>query len=150
MQARAFGIPVRSYSHEVVTLWYRAPDVLMGSTHYDVSIDLWSVGCIFAEMLLMEPLFPGKTVEHELSLIFGLLGAPSEPQWSGVSTLPGYTAAAAAAAAAPPPPPGALAAKIPHIEAAGVDLLGRLLAPRPADRLAAAEALQHEFLAPPQ
>lgn len=46
--ARAFGIPVRSFSHEVVTLWYRAPDVLLGSTKYSTSIDMWSIGCIFA------------------------------------------------------------------------------------------------------
>ena len=46
--ARAFGIPVRNYSHEVVTLWYRAPDVLLGSTRYTTSIDVWSAGCIFA------------------------------------------------------------------------------------------------------
>lgn len=49
--ARAYGIPVRSYSHEVVTLWYRAPDVLMGSRQYSTSIDLWSAGCIFAGKL---------------------------------------------------------------------------------------------------
>jgi len=48
--ARAFGIPVRSYTHEVVTLWYRAPDVLMGSRRYSTPVDIWSVGCIFAEM----------------------------------------------------------------------------------------------------
>eukprot|EP00978_Attheya_sp_CCMP212_P014079 scaffold35698_cov63-Attheya_sp.AAC.22 len=48
--ARAFGIPVRSYTHEVVTLWYRAPDVLMGSRRYSTPVDVWSVGCIFAEM----------------------------------------------------------------------------------------------------
>jgi serine/threonine protein kinase len=48
--ARAFGIPVRSYSHEVVTLWYRAPDVLLGSRNYSTSIDIWSIGCILAEM----------------------------------------------------------------------------------------------------
>lgn len=46
--ARAFGIPVRSYTHEVVTLWYRAPDVLMGSKKYSTPVDVWSVGCIFA------------------------------------------------------------------------------------------------------
>eukprot|EP00050_Salpingoeca_kvevrii_P017291 m.63750 g.63750 ORF g.63750 m.63750 type:complete len:251 (+) comp7477_c0_seq1:52-804(+) len=46
--ARAFGIPVKSYSHEVVTLWYRAPDVLMGSNNYSTSIDIWSAGCVFA------------------------------------------------------------------------------------------------------
>jgi len=48
--ARAFGIPVRSYTHEVVTLWYRAPDVLMGSRKYSTPVDLWSVGCVFGEM----------------------------------------------------------------------------------------------------
>jgi cyclin-dependent kinase len=46
--ARAFGIPVRSYTHEVVTLWYRAPDVLMGSRKYSTPVDIWSIGCIFA------------------------------------------------------------------------------------------------------
>ncbi len=46
--ARPAGIPVRSYSHEVVTLWYRAPDVLLGSNNYDTSIDIWSAGCILA------------------------------------------------------------------------------------------------------
>jgi len=46
--ARAFGIPVRSYTHEVVTLWYRAPDVLLGSKKYSTPVDIWSVGCIFA------------------------------------------------------------------------------------------------------
>jgi hypothetical protein len=48
--ARAFGIPVRSYTHEVVTLWYRAPDVLMGSRKYSTPVDIWSIGCIFAGM----------------------------------------------------------------------------------------------------
>jgi len=57
--ARAFGIPVRSYSHEVVTLWYRAPDVLMGSRQYSTSIDLWSAGCIMA----------GKFIEDECYLL---------------------------------------------------------------------------------
>lgn len=58
--ARSFGVPVRSYTHEVVTLWYRAPDVLMGSTKYSTPVDVWSVGCIAAEMLNSRPLFPGK------------------------------------------------------------------------------------------
>jgi cyclin-dependent kinase len=48
--ARAVGIPVRGYSHEVVTLWYRAPDVLLGSKSYFSTIDMWSIGCIMAEM----------------------------------------------------------------------------------------------------
>jgi cyclin-dependent kinase len=60
--ARAFGIPVRSYTHEVVTLWYRAPDVLMGSRTYSTPVDIWSVGCIFAEMATPKPLFVDHSV----------------------------------------------------------------------------------------
>ena len=57
--ARAFGIPVKNFTHEVVTLWYRAPDILMGSKNYSTSVDIWSVGCIFAEMVNRRPLFAG-------------------------------------------------------------------------------------------
>lgn len=64
--ARSFGSPVRSYSHEVVTLWYRAPDVLLGSRFYGSSIDMWSVGCIFAEMLTGRAFFPGSNVKDQL------------------------------------------------------------------------------------
>ena len=64
--ARAFGIPVRSYTNEVVTLWYRAPDVLMGSKKYSTSVDMWSVGCIFAEMITGRPLFPGTSDADQL------------------------------------------------------------------------------------
>ena len=58
--ARAYGIPVRSYSHEVVTLWYRAPDVLMGSRQYSTSIDLWSAGCIFAGKTTTKTMIEGN------------------------------------------------------------------------------------------
>merc|ERR1719228_2232390 len=64
--ARAFGVPVRTYTHEVVTLWYRAPEVLLGSKFYSTSVDTWSLGCIFAEMLTRRPLFPGDSEIDEL------------------------------------------------------------------------------------
>lgn len=64
--ARTFGAPVRSYSAEVVTLWYRSPDVLLGNTFYCTSIDLWSVGCIFAEMVNGRPLFPGSNPRDQI------------------------------------------------------------------------------------
>lgn len=67
--ARAFGIPVRSYTHEVVTLWYRAPDVLMGSRTYSTPVDIWSVGCIFAEMATSKPLFAFSCVLLESALV---------------------------------------------------------------------------------
>ena len=57
--ARAFGLPVKTYTHEVVTLWYRAPEILLGCKEYSTPIDIWSIGCIFAELLGRAPLFPG-------------------------------------------------------------------------------------------
>lgn len=73
--ARAFGIPVKCYSAEVVTLWYRPPDVLFGAKLYTTSIDMWSAGCIFAELANSgRPLFPGSDVDDQLKRIFKLLG----------------------------------------------------------------------------
>ena len=63
--ARAKSVPSHTYSHEVVTLWYRPPDVLLGSTNYTMSLDIWGVGCIFVEMLNGYPCFPGKTYSSE-------------------------------------------------------------------------------------
>eukprot|EP00042_Codosiga_hollandica_P056249 m.807657 g.807657 ORF g.807657 m.807657 type:complete len:355 (+) comp59305_c0_seq2:181-1245(+) len=88
--ARAFGIPVKSYSHEVVTLWYRAPDILLGARRYTTSIDIWSIGCIFAEMVIGEPIFPGSSTEDELGLICKVLGSPSEQSWPDLVKLPDY------------------------------------------------------------
>uniref|UniRef100_A0A8C9YZG8 Cyclin dependent kinase 17 n=1 Tax=Sander lucioperca TaxID=283035 RepID=A0A8C9YZG8_SANLU len=79
--ARAKSVPTKTYSNEVVTLWYRPPDVLLGSSEYSTQIDMWGVGCIFYEMAAGRPLFPGSTVEDELHLIFRLLGTPTEDNW---------------------------------------------------------------------
>ncbi|CAH8480573.1 unnamed protein product [Schistosoma rodhaini] len=89
--ARAYGIPVRQYSAEVVTLWYRPPDVLLGAKLYTTSIDMWSAGCIFAEMSNAgRPLFPGYDVDDQLQRIFKLLGTPTESTWPSVVELPDY------------------------------------------------------------
>ncbi|KAF7441141.1 Cyclin-dependent kinase catalytic subunit [Pleurotus ostreatus] len=89
--ARAFGIPMRTYTHEVVTLWYRAPEVLLGSRHYSTAIDMWSVGCIFAEMAMHgHPLFPGDSEIDQIFKIFRILGTPNDETWPGVSALPDY------------------------------------------------------------
>ncbi|KAI3385524.1 hypothetical protein SNEBB_008270 [Seison nebaliae] len=77
--ARAKSIPTKTYSNEVVTLWYRPPDVLLGLTDYSTSIDMWGVGCIFYEMVCGIPLFPGHTVDHQLQLIFRALCFGSYP-----------------------------------------------------------------------
>lgn len=68
--ARAFGVPIRTYTHEVVTLWYRAPEILLGQARYSTPVDMWSVGCIFAELVTKRPLFPGDCEIDELFRIF--------------------------------------------------------------------------------
>ena len=90
--ARAKSIPTKTYSNEVVTLWYRPPDVLLGSTDYSTDIDMWGVGCIFYEMVCGKPLFPGTKVEDELYLIFKTLGLPDESSFPGVTTNSDYLA----------------------------------------------------------
>ncbi|KAG8222500.1 hypothetical protein J437_LFUL009603 [Ladona fulva] len=88
--ARAFGVPVRTYTHEVVTLWYRAPEILLGTKFYSTAVDVWSIGCIFAEMITRRALFPGDSEIDQLFRIFRTLGTPDETIWPGVSQLPDY------------------------------------------------------------
>jgi cyclin-dependent kinase len=88
--ARAFGVPLRTYTHEVVTLWYRAPEILLGGRQYSTGVDMWSVGCIFAEMATRKPLFPGDSEIDEIFKIFRLLGTPTEQEWPGVTSFPDF------------------------------------------------------------
>ncbi|KAE8319809.1 kinase-like domain-containing protein [Aspergillus transmontanensis] len=137
--ARAFGIPVNTFSNEVVTLWYRAPDVLLGSRSYNTSIDIWSIGCILAEMYTGRPLFPGTTNEDQLLKIFRVMGTPSEISWPGISKFPEYK---------PDFPVYAtqdLRQVVSRIDHLGVDLLRRMLQMRPEMRISAASALKHAW-----
>ena len=88
--ARATGIPVKNFTHEVVTLWYRPPDVLLGSKNYSSSIDIWSVGCIFAEMVNLKPLCPGNSDIDQLKRIFKIVGTPSSDKWPQINDLPNW------------------------------------------------------------
>ncbi|XP_074647716.1 cyclin-dependent kinase 14-like [Tubulanus polymorphus] len=90
--ARAKSVPSHTYSHEVVTLWYRPPDVLLGSTDYSTSLDMWGVGCIFTEMISGVATFPGmKDAIDQLDRIWRVLGMPTEETWEGVSQYPNYS-----------------------------------------------------------
>jgi len=137
--ARAFGIPVRSYSHEVVTLWYRAPDVLMGSRKYSTPIDIWSAGCIFAEMATGRPLFPGSSVSDQLIRIFKIMGTPTEESWPGVSEFPDYKADF------PHHPQQSLAAIVHGLDDKGLNLLSRMLQYDPNQRITAQAAMKHPY-----
>nr|CAD2169810.1 unnamed protein product [Meloidogyne enterolobii] len=90
--ARAKSVPSRTYSHDVVTLWYRPPDVLLGSTIYSTSLDIWGVGCIFAEMCSGSALFPGANeVSDQLHKIFSVRGLPNLEFWPEVVNLPKWS-----------------------------------------------------------
>eukprot|EP00794_Sanderia_malayensis_P017263 gene17263-18987_t len=81
--ARSKTVPSKTYSNEVVTLWYRPPDVLCGSKTYSTSLDVWGVGCIFLEMLTGLPLFPGtQGVEDQLERIWKTCGSPDQDWYS--------------------------------------------------------------------
>ncbi|CAO1616505.1 unnamed protein product [Sympodiomycopsis kandeliae] len=137
--ARAFGIPLRTYTHEVVTLWYRAPEVLLGSRHYSTAIDMWSVGCIFAEMAMKSPLFPGDSEIDEIFRIFRTLGTPTDESWPGVKTLPDYKSSFPQWSGVP------LAKAVPALDEAGLDLLRGMLVYDPAGRVSAKRGLTHPY-----
>ncbi|CCM00927.1 uncharacterized protein FIBRA_02974 [Fibroporia radiculosa] len=140
--ARRYGDPVGvgGLTQLVVTLWYRAPEILLGAKEYSTAVDLWSVGCIFAELLLKEPLFQAKGEIELLSMIFKLLGPPTAHSWPDYSSLPlGKTITL------PPPHPPQLRQKFQYITAAGIDLLSRLLTYDPAKRISAVDALKHPY-----
>ncbi|CAG9462040.1 unnamed protein product [Pedinophyceae sp. YPF-701] len=137
--ARAFGIPVRPYTHEVVTLWYRAPEILLGAKHYSTPVDMWSVGCIFAEMLNGRAPFQGDSEIDQLFKIFKEMGTPNEGVWPGVSQLPDFNASFPQWRAKSP------AEFVPGLDAQGEDLLCKLLCYAPNMRITAKDAMEHPY-----
>ncbi|XP_032828302.2 cyclin-dependent kinase 17-like isoform X4 [Petromyzon marinus] len=138
--ARAKSVPTKTYSNEVVTLWYRPPDVLLGSTEYSTPIDMWGVGCIFFEMAAGRPLFPGSTVEDELLLIFRMLGTPSEDTWPAILAHEEYKAYKFPKYKAEP-----LINHAPRLDADGLDLLSKLLQYEARRRVSAEEGMRHPY-----
>ncbi|WBW72802.1 cyclin-dependent protein kinase Cdk1/Cdc2 [Schizosaccharomyces osmophilus] len=138
--ARSFGVPLRNYTHEIVTLWYRAPEVLLGSRHYSTGVDIWSVGCIFAEMIRRTPLFPGDSEIDEIFKIFQVLGTPNEEVWPGVTLLQDYKSTF------PRWKRVDLHRVIPNGEETAIELLSAMLVYDPAHRISAKRALQQPYL----
>lgn len=128
----------------VVTLWYRAPELLLGTETYGAEIDMWSLGCIFGELLSKAPILPGKNEVDELSLIFALCGLPSEKTWPEFYRLPNAKSLKIPRDTGPRAT-GQIRSKFPFLTLAGVDLLSSLLSLNPEGRLTADEVLQHSY-----
>ncbi|XP_024013352.1 cyclin-dependent kinase G1 isoform X2 [Eutrema salsugineum] len=151
--ARQYGSPIKPYTQLVVTQWYRSPELLLGTKQYSTAVDMWSIGCIMAELLSLKPLFRGKSQNDidQLQQIFAVLGTPSETTWPGFTSLPG------AKAKFRKQPYNLLRKKFPAasftgapvLSELGFDLLNRLLSFDPEKRLTVDEALSHGWFNEP-
>jgi len=140
--ARAFAVPVPRYTHEVVTVWYRPPEILLGATLYSVPIDLWSIGCVLGEMATGAPLFAGDSEIDTIFKVFQKLGTPTEEVWPGVSELPDFKPSFPKW---PARPWASIRNTAQQVGPEGIDLLERLMCYDPQRRLSARRALQHAY-----
>lgn len=143
--ARSFGLPLKSYTHEVETLWYRAPEILLGASVYSPAIDIWALGCILFELGHSRTLIQGQSEIDQLFKIFRIFGTPDESAWQGFSDLPHVKTSI-----------------FPHFKANGnenlkdicnnyrnhaelIDLLSQMLQLEPSKRITTKGAIEHPF-----
>lgn len=127
----------------VATRWYRAPEIMLSWKEYDQAIDLWSVGCIFAELLGRRALFPGKDYLDQIHKIIDILGSPAPEDVEQVT----QEKARRYLRSLPPKPKVPFQRLYPHANPLAVDLLERLLAFSPSKRISLEQALAHPYLA---
>lgn len=138
--ARTFSVPMKVYTHEIVTLWYRAPEILLGSFSYGTPVDIWSLGCIFAELYQGWPLFHGDSEIDQIFQIFKILGTPTEIDWPTIFDLPQFKSSF--------PKFRVQQDQIDQImgnDRIAIDLLQKLLMFDPSKRIAARHALRHQY-----
>ena len=136
--SRNFSIPIGKFTHEVVTLWYRSPEILLGAKCYSTSIDLWSIGCILAEMLTGRPFFCGESELEQLLAIFRIMGTPSTKNWPSISEFKDWHDF-------PKWFPQKLNIVLPDLELDAIDLLKSLLRLDPSRRITASNAINLPF-----
>nr|XP_054496517.1 cyclin-dependent kinase 10 isoform X3 [Agelaius phoeniceus] len=138
--ARTYGMPPKPMTPKVVTLWYRAPELLLGMTTQTTSIDMWAAGCILAELLAHKPLLPGTSEIHQIDLIVQLLGTPNENIWPGFSKLPLATQYTLRKQ-----PYNNLKHRFPWLSEAGLRLLNFLFMYDPKKRATAKDCLESSY-----
>lgn len=127
----------------VVTLWYRSPELLLGTKSYGASVDMWSIGCIFGELLTREPLLQGKNEVDQMSKIFELCGVPTDESWPGFRRLPNARSLRLPKSSLTTG--SVIRARFPSMTTAGASLLNDLLSLNPERRPNAREMLQHDY-----
>ncbi|KAL8152228.1 hypothetical protein V2J09_009988 [Rumex salicifolius] len=143
-----FGLARPTFENEhmteyVVTRWYRAPELLLNSSDYTSAIDVWSVGCIYMELMNRTPLFPGRDHVHQMRLLTELLGTPLESDLNFLRN----EDARRYIRQMPPQPRQQLARVFPHINPMAIDLIERMLTFDPTRRITVEESLSHPYLA---
>lgn len=142
--SREFTEPPGPFTTNVVTLWYRCPELLFGAKNYTTAVDIWSIGCNFGELLRKKALLPGKSEEHQLHLICELLGTPRPKIWPGVEELPLFRQYA-------PTLPicsfNNLRVKFPDAPDSCLELLNKMLTFDPSKRATASSSLQDRYFA---
>jgi serine/threonine protein kinase len=131
--SRTFGVSSKPMSPEVVTIFYRAPELALGMMEYSIPIDMWSWGCIFAELFTTSPIFKVKNDIDLLTTAFKALGTPTEDTWPGINDM--------ISAVMPKYPQKSVSVGVPEAD----DLLNKLLVINPSERISAKEALLHSF-----
>ena len=135
--ARAFGIPIKTLTHEILTLWYRAPEILLGQKEYSTPVDMWSIGLIFYEMAHRKPLFVFFFEIDQIFKIFQMYGTPTERTWPGITKLPDFKLTF------PQFKGKGIEAYNKNIDPIGLDLLSKMLQLDPCKRISAKAALNH-------
>ncbi|KAJ2366799.1 TFIIH complex serine/threonine-protein kinase subunit kin28 [Coemansia sp. RSA 2610] len=136
--AREFGDVQRAMTSQTVTRWYRAPELLLGATNYNGAVDMWAMGCVFAELLLRVPYLAGSSDLDQLTTIFKARGTPTEDEWPGMSKLPmGFSFERTARPQ--------FSELFPGASDDALDLMNRMMLFNPADRITAEDALRHPY-----
>lgn len=137
--ARTVHQPLRPYTEEVMSLWYRAPELCISNKNYSVGVDTWAIGCIFAEMVTGRPLFIAKQTSELLLQIIGTIGNPKE----GLSSLPENMRAVLKNIH--DRKDRSLSTAVPGLDTIGLDLLEKLLILNPLARYTCKQALEHPY-----